>query len=347
MGTVMAVSGLLSAVLTLFVGRLFNRFGPTPLNRAAALCCATSALLTTQAECLPALAFAWMLTGQTLLLTSTAGYRGVGGLFTEEERVTKFSRMSVFSNLNEILIPIVISTAFTAAPEWTPWGIVFLCVLSLVLPGGISMAQFQAQGQTKSLSLLVNLKRVVKSGPLLAAVTAGAGIHALLCVYDVIIPSAAGEIGITTTQVGFILSSCALAQAAASYVLSARPNPRTLPTQLRNGLLLGAAALSGAVLADGFFPLLLVVVVSGFGFGLIHPLSMSTIFQYSPADSVGDIVGARLMLNNIGRILMPSLMAAAVGIMPPIAFLTMAAMIVLVLTLGTTVWQMVRRKMPA
>ena len=54
------------------------------------------------------------------------------------------------------------------------------------------------------------------------------------------------------------------------------------------------------------------------------------------------------MLNNLSRILMSLLMAAAVGgFMTSPAFLTMAAMIVLVLTLGTTVWQMVRRKMPA
>ena len=348
MGAVMAVSATVCAVLTVFAGRLFNRLGPAPLNRCAALCCGAAALLATRNEILPALAAAWMLTAMTLMLASTAGYRGIGSLFDATERVSSFSRMSLMSNINEILIPIVISAAFARMP-WLPPCVIFgVCLLIPFLPAGITRAEFQAQGQVESRALMVNLRRFFCSGALLAGVTAGAGIHALLCVYDVLIPTASAGLGLTTTQIGMLLSASALSQVAASWLLSMRPNHRTLLGQLRNALLLGGVALSGAVFADGFFSFLAVVAVSGFGFGLIQPLSMSTIFLFAPADSVGDIVGLRLMLNNLSRILMSLLMAAAVGgFMTSPAFLTMAAMIVLVLTLGTTVWQMVRRKMPA
>ena len=40
MGAVMAASSVACAVFTIYAGRLYNRFGPSPLNRCAALCCA-------------------------------------------------------------------------------------------------------------------------------------------------------------------------------------------------------------------------------------------------------------------------------------------------------------------
>ena len=120
MGAVMAVSATVCAVLTVFAGRLFNRLGPAPLNRCAALCCGAAALLATRNEILPALAAAWMLTAMTLMLASTAGYRGIGSLFDATERVSSFSRMSLMSNINEILIPIVISAAFARMPWLRP-----------------------------------------------------------------------------------------------------------------------------------------------------------------------------------------------------------------------------------
>lgn len=158
------------------------------------------------------------------------------------------------------------------------------------------------------------------------------------CILDILVPTAGGGMGLTTTQTGTLLSACALAQVAASSLLSVRANHRTLLPQLRNALLLGGVALSGAALADGFASFLLVVSVAGFGFGLVRPLSMSTIFQYAPPESVGDIVGMRFMFNNLGRIMMSLFMAAGVGgFMPSTAFLSTLALIVLVVTIGASV----------
>lgn len=84
--------------------------------------------------------------------------------------------------------------------------------------------------------------------------------------------------------------------------------------------------------------LLVVVSVAGFGFGLVRPLSMSTIFQYAPPESVGDIVGMRFMFNNLGRIMMSLFMAAGVGgFMSSTVFLSMLALAVLVVTIGASI----------
>lgn len=72
---------------------------------------------------------------------------------------------------------------------------------------------------------------------------------------------------------------------------------------------------------------------------------MSTIFQYAPPESVGDIVGMRLMLNNLGRIMMSLFMAAGVrGFMSSTVFLSTFASIVLVVTIGASVRRGPRRR---
>ncbi len=337
MGAVMAASSVICGILTVFAGRLYSRLGPAPLNRCSALCCAAAALLATQHHELAALALAWTLAAMTLMLSSTAGYRGIGSLFGAAERISRFSRMSLLSNVNEILLPVAISAVFATSPGLTPIIVLAVCLVDLFMPAGISRAEFKASGRPVTRALAVNLRRLFASGPLLAGVTAGAAINALLCIFDVLIPAAGGAMDLQTTEIGILLSASALAQVAASMLLTVRPNHRTLMKQLRNALMLGGAALTGAVLADGFAAFLVVVAVSSFGFGLVRPLSMSAIFQFSPPDSVGDIVGLRFMLNNFSRILMSLFMTACVGgFMSSTAFLSTVGGIVLAVTLGAT-----------
>lgn len=299
MGAVMAASSVACAVFTIYAGRLYNRFGPSPLNRCAALCCAGAGFLATQHEAPAALAVAWMLTGMTLMLAATAGYRGIGGLFGAADRVSRFSRMCLLSNVSEIAMPVAIGALFSQAPDLMPFIVLAVSLALSFLSSGVSRSDLRAHGLVESTDLLVNIRRLAGSGPLLA---------------------------------------CALAQVAASSLLSVRANHRTLLPQLRNALLLGGVALSGAALADGFASFLLVVSVAGFGFGLVKPLSMSTLFQYAPPESVGDIVGMRFMLNNLGRIMMSLFMAAGVGgFMSSTVFLSTLALIVLVVTIGASI----------
>lgn len=268
MGAVMAASSVACAVFTIYAGRLYNRFGPSPLNRCAALCCAGAGFLATQHEVPAALAVAWMLTGMTLMLAATAGYRGIGGLFDAADRVSRFSRMCLLSNVSEIAMPVAIGALFSQAPDLMPFIVLAVSLALSFLSSGVSRSDLRAHGLVESTDLLVNIRRLAGSGP----------------------------------------------------------------------LLLGGVALSGAALADGFASFLLVVSVAGFGFGLVRPLSMSTIFQYAPPESVGDIVGMRFMLNNLGRIMMSLFMAAGVGgFMSSTVFLSTLALVVLVVTIGASV----------
>ena len=179
MGAVMAASSVACAVFTIYAGRLYNRFGPSPLNRCAALCCAGAGFLATQHEAPAALAVAWMLTGMTLMLAATAGYRGIGGLFGAADRVSRFSRMCLLSNVSEIAMPVAIGALFSQAPDLMPFIVLAVSLALSFLSSGVSRSDLRAHGLVESTDLLVNIRRLAGSGPLLAGVvlfyqTAGA-----------------------------------------------------------------------------------------------------------------------------------------------------------------------------
>lgn len=222
MGAVMAASSVACAVFTIYAGRLYNRFGPSPLNRCAALCCAGAGFLATQHEAPAALAVAWMLTGMTLMLAATAGYRGIGGLFGAADRVSRFSRMCLLSNVSEIAMPVAIGALFSQAPDLMPFIVLAVSLALSFLSSGVSRSDLRAHGLVESTDLLVNIRRIAGSGPLLAGVVAGSGVNALFCILDILVPTAGGGMGLTTTQTGTLLSACALAQVAASSLLSVR-----------------------------------------------------------------------------------------------------------------------------
>ena len=192
MGAVMAASSVACAVFTIYAGRLYNRFGPSPLNRCAALCCAGAGFLATQHEAPAALAVAWMLTGMTLMLAATAGYRGIGGLFGAADRVSRFSRMCLLSNVSEIAMPVAIGALFSQAPDLMPFIVLAVSLALSFLSSGVSRSDLRAHGLVESTDLLVNIRRLAGSGPLLAGVVAGSGVNALFCILDILVPTAGG-----------------------------------------------------------------------------------------------------------------------------------------------------------
>lgn len=143
MGAVMAASSVACAVFTIYAGRLYNRFGPSPLNRCAALCCAGAGFLATQHEAPAALAVAWMLTGMTLMLAATAGYRGIGGLFGAADRVSRFSRMCLLSNVSEIAMPVAIGALFSQAPDLMPFIVLAVSLALSFLSSGVSRSDLR------------------------------------------------------------------------------------------------------------------------------------------------------------------------------------------------------------
>ncbi len=300
--------------MTVPVGRLFNHWGPGVLNRISTCFCLIGSLglcvfpVDFDHICFSILT--WILVGQSILFTSVATYRGMGGLFTDKQRLVAFARMNIVSNLSDIITPLAIGWLFFINSELIPIVAGLLAITNFCVPQPEPRFLKMTDHSVASLSILTNLRKVFLTRPVYLAILIGAIIHSILFVFDLIIPIMGTRFNLTSIQVGTILSTLALSQAAASAYLSIRPFPsETLFKHFLEGLLLGSIALISSFMTQGFVSLLIATLIIGLGFGMIQPLSMSLIYHHTEQSAVGDAVSIRLLLNSLGRICAPMLLA--------------------------------------
>ena len=323
-----------SALMTVPVGRLFNHWGPGPINRISAVFSLSATaglfLLPLDLEHIYCSMLIWILAGQSILFTTMGTYRGVGGFFAERKRLVAFARMSIVSNLSDIVTPLVIGWLFYLNPNLIPIIMAGLAVTALCIPQPKLTDITARSGSIASLSLLTNLKSVLINRFVTLAIVIGAAIHSLLFICDLIIPITGNTFNLTSTEVGTILSVLALSQAAASAYLSFRAYPSdTLFKHFLNGLILGSLGLLGAYVTEGFGTLLAATAIIGLGFGMIQPLSMSLIYHHMKASSVGDAVSIRLLLNSLGRIFAPMVLALALSFTTSTTLLTIMGFVLM------------------
>ncbi len=96
-----------------------------------------------------------------------------------------------------------------------------------------------------------------------------------------------GGIVMTTTYCAVGFYSLLLVKFIACLWLSAHPDPTKLCRRLFLSLIVGGIVMTTTYCAVGFYSLLLVSMIVGAALGLVHPLSMSIIFQYSEPGAVG------------------------------------------------------------
>ena len=325
-GAIVTFGALIGALIAILVGRFYNRFGPTILNRTASLMLVGAAILLylfpTTVETLPEATFANILICVSLVLSNTAVYRATGAIFNGGTRITAFSRLNALNSILEILAPLGVGLLFDICPHELAGALGAFACLAIFIPRAFPSLQIYPKEQIHSFSLWSNLRRLSASQVLLGGILAGAGIHAVISTVTIVIPIAAPTLSLTTPQVGCLLSSFAFAQFVACLWLSTHPDPSKLCRRLLFSLCVGGIVMSSTYYATSFYTLLTVNLFAGAALGLVHPLSMSIIFQYAEPGSVGDIVGIRLMLNNLGRILAPTIMGLALDYMTGSVFLS-------------------------
>lgn len=253
----------------------------------------------------------------------------MGALFTGKQRLIAFARMNIVSNISDIVTPVAVGWLFFLNAESIPIVAGLLALTGFCMPRPKLLTSDSSSSSPASISLLGNVKKVWVTRPVFLAILIGATIHSILFVFDLIIPITGTALNLTSTQVGSILSTLALSQAIASLYLSMHPvQSNRLFNQFLNSLFLGSVALFFAF-TTSFCSLLIVTLIIGLGYGMIQPLSMSLIYHHTAPTSVGDAVSIRLLLNSLGRIFAPMVLALSLSYMSPSTFLSVIAILIL------------------
>lgn len=340
-GAIITCGAVVGALVAILAGRLYNGLGPTVLNRTAGTLLLGSATLLYYFPTTGATLFegtiANILICVSFVLSNTAVYRATGAIFSGAPRVTAFSRLNVLNSILEIIAPFGVGFLFDLYPEHLSAALGLFACLALLLPRTFPSAHLYPNNQMRSFSLWSNLRRLSTSQILLGGILSGAGIHAIISIITIVIPIAAPGLALSTRNVGYLLAAFAFAQFVACLWLSAHPDPTKLCRRLFWSLIVGGIVMTTTYYAVGFYSLLLVSMIVGAALGLVHPLSMSIIFQYAEPGAVGDIVGVRLMLNNFARIVAPTIMGIALDFMTGSVFLSWIGVAILV-SVGVALW---------
>lgn len=338
---IITCGAVVGAMMAILAGRFYNSFGPTVLNRTAGIMLLGAATLlyyfpTTSATLLEGTVVN-ILICVSFMLSNTAVYRATGTIFSGGPRVTAFSRLNALNSILEIIASLGVGLLFDLYPEDLSAALGLFACLALLIPHTFPLTELSPKAQMRSFSLLSNLRRLSASQILLGGILAGAGIHAIISTITIVIPIAAPELTLSTRDVGYLLAAFAFAQFVACLWLSAHPDPTKLCRRLFLSLIVGGIVMTTTYYAVGFYSLLLVSMIVGAALGLVHPLSMSIIFQYAEPGAVGDIVGVRLMLNNFARIVAPTIMGIALDFMTGSVFLSWIGVTILV-SVGIALW---------
>lgn len=340
-GAIITCGAVVGALVAILAGRLYNGLGPTVLNRTAGTLLLGSATLLYYFPTTGATLFegtiANILICVSFVLSNTAVYRATGAIFSGAPRVTAFSRLNALNSILEIIAPLGVGFLFDLYPEHLSAALGLFACLALLLPRTFPSAHLYPNNQMRSFSLWSNLRRLSTSQILLGGILSGAGIHAIISIITIVIPIAAPGLALSTRDVGYLLAAFAFAQFVACLWLSAHPDPTKLCRRLFLSLIVGGIVMTTTYYAVGFYSLLLVSMIVGAALGLVHPLSMSIIFQYAEPGAVGDIVGVRLMLNNFARIVAPTIMGIALDFMTGSVFLSWIGVAILV-SVGVALW---------
>ena len=340
-GAIITCGAVVGALVAILAGRLYNGLGPTVLNRTAGTLLLGSATLLYYFPTTGATLFegtiANILICVSFVLSNTAVYRATGAIFSGGPRVTAFSRLNALNSILEIIAPLGVGFLFDLYPEHLSAALGLFACLALLLPRTFPSAHLYPNNQMRSFSLWSNLRRLSTSQILLGGILSGAGIHAIISIITIVIPIAAPGLALSTRNVGYLLAAFAFAQFVACLWLSAHPDPTKLCRRLFLSLIVGGIVMTTTYYAVGFYSLLLVSMIVGAALGLVHPLSMSIIFQYAEPGAVGDIVGVRLMLNNFARIVAPTIMGIALDFMTGSVFLSWIGVAILV-SVGVALW---------
>lgn len=139
-----------------------------------------------------------------------------------------------------------------------------------------------------------------------SAIFVASSTTAVVDVLLIFLPVLGRELGISVAEVGILLAS----RSVASMAVRALLGQITAWLGLRNILIWGAAvtllSMVALAVANSFWIILVIMLVSGFAMGIGQPATMAWVSRISHADSRGLAIAIRLTANRFGQVAMPT-----------------------------------------
>lgn len=302
--------------LAIAAGRWLDRSGPrAPMlaSRLSVMAAAGCAILLPASDLGIAPLFgACVLTGLSFMLTNVVIQRLTGDVTTPKNRRFAFTALSLTTASSNLAAPVVAGyvierLSYTAVYVWSAVAPLILSVLLFVPAFGIVMkarprAVRAEAGHTKGAAA-----DFLRDGPMRAVLVASVIISIAWEVGNLLIPIYAAGVGLTPSEIGWVLGSFAAATFIVRFV-----TPFLLKVVLEwhmivLSLLLATAAFAVMPLVTTQGAMMGAAFVLGLGLGASLPNMMSLVYLFSPSERIGEAIGLRIMALNLGKSVFPVL----------------------------------------
>ena len=167
---------------------------------------------------------------------------------------------------------------------------------------------FEGERKTSLTSLLKNKK-------IIANVLLSALVFFTFDVYSTYFPLyGVTEVGLTSSQVGLIISAGSLAAMVIRPLLGRLCQLFTRQKVFVGSLILGSACIASMGIAKSFYPLLAIALIYGLTYGLNNPLTLITVTEVSTPENRSRIIAMRVMANSSAQTVSPVFFGAIAGL---------------------------------
>lgn len=302
--------------LAIAAGRWLDRSGPrAPMlaSRLSVMAAAGCAILLPASDLGIAPLFgACVLTGLSFMLTNVVIQRLTGDVTTPKNRRFAFTALSLTTASSNLAAPVVAGyvierLSYTAVYVWSAVAPLILSVLLFVPAFGIVMKARPRAVRAEAGRMKGAAADFLRDGPMRAVLVASVIISIAWEVGNLLIPIYAAGVGLTPSEIGWVLGSFAAATFIVRFV-----TPFLLKVVLEwhmivLSLLLATAAFAVMPLVTTQGAMMGAAFVLGLGLGASLPNMMSLVYLFSPSERIGEAIGLRIMALNLGKSVFPVL----------------------------------------
>lgn len=319
-GLLAALFGLVGAFVAVPVGRWIDRSGPRkPMMLASAMVTLGAVIAGVWHE-LSALFIIAPLMGTFNSMFQMTTHQTVGRYGKPEDRANNFSTQALAISTATFLGPLSAGIAIdhigyanafflTAAYGFVPMAVVWMGLL-----------KFPAKSERKREEATpVSGWALLKDRELRRAYIAAASNNAIWSIWGFMLPLYGHSISLSATAIG-TLAAC-LSGGTVVVRLITRPllcHYKPWPLIIVSHIMIGAGFLF-IPFTQVYAVLVALAFMMGIGLGLSGPLSTTVMYDASPPDKVGEVIGLRMTMANLAQTLVPLLsgaVGAALGVAP-------------------------------
>jgi MFS family permease len=309
-GLITACYSITPLVLAVFAGRYIDRYGEKIPIFIGSLGIIISLCLPFFFPMIPILYISQLLLGGGHLLALLAVQNGVTKSASNQNRDQAVGSFSLFTSIGMLLGPLI--GGYTT--EHLGFQMSYI-LISLIPIASIIVSQFTISSprnisrSTKKNSTNYNYKELLLIPGLSRSIFVSMIILSALDIFYVYFPLYAQSIGLSLSQIGWILTVQAASNALVRIFMPQLVRNFGRITILWIFMAIGALAYGIIPFQQQFMYLLITAFILGTGLGVTQPLTIVLSYNASPPGQSGEVLGLRLASNRLAQTIVPFLFA--------------------------------------